>query len=211
MSLAIGREREKITYKVGINLCYKTFYRKSEDITSNKLYVVPLASVTFSLPLKQKISFFYQYLTWMAGIDQLTKLPNVSSTTTVRMPSHIKNPTSIMPKLTSTYSFIRPITQTSVFVTVAYSRTGHGMRLAINQNGTANSTKVSHLPFYRLFQMIVSCNLQINNSLTFCKRKLMLYINSLLQHLMVTKQVGLLQALQQSVYLPSNSPWYQPH
>ena len=33
-------------------------------------------------------------------------------------------------------------------------------------------TKVSHLPFYRLFQMIVSCNLQINNSLTFCKRKL---------------------------------------
>ena len=76
----------------------------------------------------------------MAGIDQLTKLPNVSSTTTVRMPSHIKNPTSIMPKLTSTYSFIRPITQTSVFVTVAYSITGHGMRLAINQNGTANST-----------------------------------------------------------------------
>ena len=72
-------------------------------------------------------------------------------------------------------------------------------------------TKVSHLPFYRLFQMIVSCNLQINNSLTFCKRKLMLYINSLLQHLMVTKQVGLLQAHQQSVYLPSNSPWYQPH
>ena len=62
-------------------------------------------------------------------------------------------------------------------------------------------TKVSHLPFYRLFQMIVSCNLQINNSLTFCKRKLMLYINSLLQHLMVTKQVGLLQAHQQSVYL----------
>lgn len=140
MSLAIGREREKITYKVGISLCYNTFYRKSEDITSNKLYVVPLASVTFSLPLKQKISFFYQYLTWMAGIDQLTKLPNVSSTTTVRMPSHIKNPTSIMPKLTSTYSFIRPITQTSVFVTVAYSITGHGMRLAINQNGTANST-----------------------------------------------------------------------
>ena len=72
-------------------------------------------------------------------------------------------------------------------------------------------SKVSHLPFYRLFQMIVSCNLQINNSLTFCKRKLMLYINSLLQHLMVTKQVGLLQAHQQSVYLPSNSPWYQPH
>lgn len=34
----------------------------------------------------------------------------------------------------------------------------------------------------------------------------MLYINSLLQHLMVTKQVGLLQAHQQSVYLPSNSP-----
>ncbi len=76
---------------------------------------------------------------------------------------------------------------------------------------TNNRAKVSHLPFYRLFQMIVSCNLQINNSLTFCKRKLMLYINSLLQHLMVTKQVGLLQAHQQSVYLPSNSPWYQPH
>lgn len=80
-----------------------------------------------------------------------------------------------------------------------------------SNNRSYNNTKVSHLPFYRLFQMIVSCNLQINNSLTFCKRKLMLYINSLLQHLMVTKQVGLLQAHQQSVYLPSNSPWYQPH
>ena len=54
-------------------------------------------------------------------------------------------------------------------------------------------TKVSHLPFYRLFQMMVSCKLLINNSLTFCKRKLMLYINCLLQHLMVTKHAELLQ------------------
>ena len=87
----------------------------------------------------------------------------------------------------------------------------HSITAIDNRGGVQIRTKVSHLPFYRLFQMIVSCNLQINNSLTFCKRKLMLYINSLLQHLMVTKQVGLLQAHQQSVYLPSNSPWYQPH
>ena len=53
--------------------------------------------------------------------------------------------------------------------------------------------KVSHLPFYRLFQMMVSCKLLINNSLTYCKRKLMLYINCLLQHLMVTKHAELLQ------------------
>lgn len=56
-----------------------------------------------------------------------------------------------------------------------------------------SKTKVSHLPFYRLFQMMVSCKLQINNSLTFCKRKLMLYINCPLQHLMMTKHAELLQ------------------
>ena len=78
-------------------------------------------------------------------------------------------------------------------------KTGHGFLIdpgaeaGFLSDVIDKKAKVSHLPFYRLFQMMASCKLQIINSLTFCKRKLMLYINCLLQHLMVTKHAELLQ------------------